>query len=530
MQKIIRLILSLFVLSAAIHTQAQNYYQRPKLVIGVVVDQMRWDYLIRYQDRYTDGGFRRMMNEGYNCNRTLINYIPSITAVGHTSVYTGSVPAITGIVANSMYIDGKYVGAVADADVKPVGAEGETSASPHNLQVTTVTDELRIATNFQAKVIGVSLKDRGAILPAGHTANAAYWIDTKSGNFITSTYYMQALPQWVKAFNDKGLAAQYLDKGWTFLYDEDSYKQSAPKNPEMEMPVATEIRTSPYGNTIVLDFVRETIANEQLGQDDITDFLTVSLSATDHIGHRVGPNSSYAEDLYLRLDKDIEAFLSYLDSQVGKDNYVLFLTADHGGANNLYFLNQHDVPTGYLLGNVLRDELDSIARKRFRVHHKIIKDVYTNQVFLHEDNIEEYGVDRQKVIDWVCEHLMKNKNVAYAFELKNIPSYLPEPLRSMSANGYHPKRSGQIQIIPNPQVTDPYNYDQPLVGTAHSVWNPYDCHIPLLFYGAGIPKGWDDHTYHITDIAPTISAILNIQQPSGCVGHVITPVLAPRNH
>ena len=173
-QKIIRHALSLVILLVAVNLHAQNYFQRPRLVVGIVVDQMRWDYLIRYQERYSEGGFLRMMNEGYNCNRTLINYLPSITAVGHTAVYTGSVPSLTGIVSNSMYIDGDYVGAVADADVRPVGVEGEKSASPHHLQVTTITDELRIATNFQAKVIGVSLKDRGAILPAGHTANAAY--------------------------------------------------------------------------------------------------------------------------------------------------------------------------------------------------------------------------------------------------------------------------------------------------------------------------------------------------------------------
>ena len=195
---------------------AQNYYQRPRLVVGIVVDQMRWDYLIRYQERYSQGGFLRMMNEGYNCNRTLINYLPSVTAVGHTAVYTGSVPALTGIVSNSMYLDGEYVGAVADLNVKPVGVEGEKSASPHNLQVTTVTDELRIATNFQSKVIGVSLKDRGAILPAGHAANAAYWMDVNSGRFISSTYYMQELPKWVRDFNAKGLTAQYLKKRMDF--------------------------------------------------------------------------------------------------------------------------------------------------------------------------------------------------------------------------------------------------------------------------------------------------------------------------
>ena len=529
MQKVIRLILSLFVLSATIHIHAQNYYQRPKLVVGVVVDQMRWDYLLRYRERYSEGGFLRMMNGGYNCNRTLINYIPSITAVGHTSVYTGAVPAISGIVSNGMYIDGEYMGSVEDPDTKPVGAEGKTSASPCHLLVTTVTDELRIATNFRSKVIGVSLKDRGAILPAGHSANAAYWLDSKTNRFISSTYYMKALPEWVDRFNGKGLVKQYTDKGWTFLYDERTYLQSAPRDPRMEFEVGKEIRTSPYGNTIVLDFAREAIENEQLGQDDIPDFLTVSLSATDHIGHRVGPNSSYIEDLYLRLDQDMAKFLSFLDEKVGNDNYVIFLTADHGGANNIFFLDQHKIPTGYLFDNKLKNELDSIARIRLRIDHKLIKDINANQIFLHEENIEKYKANRQEIIDLVCEYLMKNKNVAYAFDLRNIPTFLPEPIRSMAVNGYHPKRSGQIQFIPNPQVSNPYNYDQPMGGTSHGVWNPYDCHIPLLFYGAAIPRGWDDHTYHITDIAPTVAAILNIQQPSGCVGHAITPILAPRN-
>lgn len=529
MNNISKTLIALLLLLTTSGIHGQNYFQRPKLVVGIVVDQMRWDYLMRYQERYSQGGFLRLMNGGYNCNRTLINYLPSVTAVGHTCIYTGSVPAITGIISNDMYVDGEDVKSVEDQAFKPVGIDGKKSASPHYLQVTTVTDELRMATNFKAKVIGVSLKDRGAILPAGHTANAAYWLDVETGRFISSTYYMQSLPAWVKDFNKKGLADQYLEKGWTFLYEEDSYVQSAPKDKEMELPVGSEIRTSPYGNTIVLDFAMEAVAHEQLGQDNIPDFLTVSLSATDHIGHRVGPNSSYMEDTYLRLDQDLAHFLDFLDQKVGKDSYMVFLTADHGGAHNLHFLDQHKIPAGYLMDDVLTDELDSIARIEFDVDYRLVKDVRVNQVFLHDDHVAKYGVDRQRLVDFLCEQLMQNKNVAYAFDLKHIPSYLPEPLKSMTANGYHPKRSGSIQIIPNPQVSNPYNYHQPEAGTAHSVWNPYDCHVPLLFYGAGIPKGWDDHTYHITDIAPTVAAILNIQQPSGCVGHVITPVLGPRN-
>lgn len=519
--------LSLFL--SATYSQAQNYFKRPKLVVGVVVDQMRWDYLIRYQDRYSEDGFKRLMNQGYNCNRTLINYLPSVTAVGHTAIYTGSVPAINGISSGSIYLNGRLLDTVYDEEKQPVGIEGKHSSSPHNLLVTTITDELRLATNFKSKVISVSLKDRASILPGGHTANAAYWFDGKSGNFYTSTYYMESLPSWVESFNAKKLADKYNKQGWQFLYDEDAYEQSHAKNPEIELKVGYDVSNSHFGNNIVLDFAREALVNEELGKDTTTDFLAVSLSAPDHIAHKVGPNSSYMEDLYLRLDKELAGFIDYLDTKVGKENYVLFLTADHAAANNHHFLKEHKIPAGYMFDNLLRNDLDSLARKEFGVDHTFVWAISTNQVFLHEENIKKYGVDRQKVIDLLCNRLMQNENIAYAFDFRNIPTYLPEPIRTMVVNGYHPKRNGQIQIIPNPQVSNPYSYGKPEAGTQHCVWNPYDCHIPLIFYGAGIPKGWDEHTYHITDIAPTLAAILNIQQPSGCVGNVITPVLSTRN-
>jgi hypothetical protein len=267
-----KIIIFLFSFLSAFNLLAQNdlksILSQPKLVVGLVVDQMRWDYLTRYQDLYCEGGFRRLMRDGYNCNRCQINYIPAITAVGHSAIYTGALPAVNGIIGNSFEINGKFTYCTTDTTVRGLGTKNKDGQddpnasagknSPRNLLVTTIGDQLRLATNFRSKVIGVSLKDRGAILPAGHTANAAYWLDVETGRFISSSYYMKSLPAWVKDFNKKGLADQYLEKGWTFLYEEDSYVQSAPKDKEMELPVGSEIRTSPYGNTIVLDFARET--------------------------------------------------------------------------------------------------------------------------------------------------------------------------------------------------------------------------------------------------------------------------------
>src|SRR5476651_1505831 len=325
-----------------------NTLPRPKLVVGIVIDQMRWDYLYRYYDHYTSNGFKRLLNEGFSCENTQVDYIPTFTAPGHTCIYTGSVPALHGIAGNDFIIQatGESMYCTEGTSVQTVGSDSKAGQmSPRNLLTTTVTDELRLATNFRSKVIGIALKDRGGILPAGHTANAAYWFDDKSGNWITSTYYMKELPQWAKDFNDQKLPETYLKLDWTSLYPVETYLQSTPDDSKYEgkfkgtdaptLPVKTSaiykklglglIRSTPYGNTITLDMAVAAINGEQLGQHDVTDFLAMSLSSPDYIGHQFGINAVEIEDTYLRLDRDIANFLTFLDAKVGKGNYTVFL-------------------------------------------------------------------------------------------------------------------------------------------------------------------------------------------------------------
>jgi predicted AlkP superfamily pyrophosphatase or phosphodiesterase len=546
-----RLIFALLLLSGMITAEAQRAkeLEQPKLVVGLMVDQMRWDYLTRYADIYCDGGFNRLMREGYNCNRCLINYIPAITAVGHTSVYTGSVPAMTGIVGNTFELNGRNTYCTTDTTVSGLGTydrDGKPNPnvsagknSPHNLLVTTVTDQLRLATNFRSKVIGVALKDRASILPAGHSANAAYWMDNHSMNFITSTYYMDRLPQWVTDFNNRKLGDKYMenlasrnksitDGPWQLLYDESRYVQSAPKNQKWENTIDGSLKQSPWGQTITFDMAKAAIEGEQLGTNPagVPDFLCVSISSTDMLGHRVSPNSIWEEDTFLRLDKDIADFLDYLDRRVGKGNYLIFLTADHAGMHNPAFKNEHHLPAGTFETNVIRPDLESHLKSQFPAFNRIITGINNMQVHFSKEvkSSSQYEDIRRAAIDW----LKARQEVAYAYALDNIPDYVPEPIRTMTINGYNPSRSGQITIVFQSGFLEDYasksETEKPgyvYKGTTHSVWSPDDTHIPLIFMGWNVPHAWDNKTCYIVDIAATIAALLNIQQPNACVGHPI---------
>ena len=383
-----KILFSLLITCSSLFAQKQiSSLPRPKLVVGIVVDQMRWDYLYRYYDRYQQNGFKRLLNEGFTCENTYIDYIPTVTAIGHSTTYTGSVPSIHGITGNEFIIEatGKTMYCTEDSTVSTVGsASNAGKMSPRNLLTTTITDELKLATNFRSKVIGIALKDRGSILPAGHTANAAYWFDGPTGNWITSTYYMNELPAWVKRFNDQKLPEKYLKQDWNTLYDIKTYVQSSTDNNPYEgkfsgsststFPVKTStlftdknydiLRTTPFGNTFTLDMAKAAIDNEQLGKDDITDFLALSFSSPDYIGHKFGINAIEVEDTYLRLDRDLANLLSYLDTKVGKGAYTVFLTADHGAAHNPNFLIDNKIPAGYFpSGQVLRDIEYGTGRK-----------------------------------------------------------------------------------------------------------------------------------------------------------------------
>jgi predicted AlkP superfamily pyrophosphatase or phosphodiesterase len=517
---------------------------RPKLVVGIVVDQMRWDYLYRYYSRYGNGGFKRLLNEGFSCENTNIDYIPTVTAAGHTAIYTGSVPAIHGIAGNDFIIQatGKSMYCTDDSTVRAVGAVTDAGKmSPRNLLTTTVTDELRLATNFRSKVIGIALKDRGGILPAGHTANAAYWFDDKSGNWITSTYYMKELPQWVKDFNDQKIPETYLKTDWTTIYPIDTYLQSTADNSKYEgafkgmdaptMPVKTSgmykslglglVRTTPYGNTMTLDLAVAAINGEQLGKSDATDFLALSLSSTDYVGHQFGINAVEIEDTYLRLDRDIASFLTFLDAKMGKGNYTVFLTADHGAAHTPAFLQDHNIPAGVWDDGAALKGLNSFLLDKYKVDGLVIG--LTNyQVNLNYTILKYLRLDEENVKNDCIQYLLKQPDVAYAINIKKVgDANIPEELRTRIINGYNVDHSGVIQIILKPG----YFAGKTTTGTTHGTWNPYDAHIPFVLMGWGIQHGTLTRETHMTDIAPTIAALLHIQAPNGSIGKVVSEAL-----
>lgn len=534
-------------LSLVTSAQKQNtVLARPKLVVGIVVDQMRWDYLYRYYNRYKPNGFKRLLSEGFSCENTYINYIPTYTAIGHSTIYTGSIPAIHGITGNDFFIEatGKSIYCTDDSTVTTVGSNTNAGKmSPRNLLTTTIGDELRLATNFRSKVIGISLKDRGSILPAGHTANAAYWFDLSNGKWISSTYYMNELPAWVNKINDQNLAEQYLKHNWNTLYDIKTYVQSLPdKNPyegkyEKRSATSFEVETSdmfkednydilrytPYGNTLTLDLAKAAIENEHLGRGTSTDFLAVSCSSTDFIGHKMGLMSIEIEDTYLRLDIDLANFFTYLDSKVGKGSYTVFLTADHGAGYNPNFFKDNKVPAGYWIASQVQRELNTMLETKYNAKN-MVASLSNSQVHLNNKLIAQNKLNEEAIKADVIKYLRLNSAIAFVADNTNTnEANLPDNFNTLIKNSYYAKRSGVITYILQPGWYSGSSATG--TGTTHGAWNPHDTHIPLVWMGWGIKHGSTNRHINITDITPTLAALLHIQEPNGCIGTPVEEVL-----
>ncbi len=515
---------------------------RPKLVVGIAVDQMRWDYLYRYAARYGEGGFKRLLNEGTTCENTFINYLPSYTAVGHATIFTGSVPAIDGIVGNNWIdqVTGREWYCTEDTLEQTVGStSGAGRMSPRNLLVSTITDELRLATNFRSKVVGVSLKDRASILPAGHSANGAFWFDDQSGNFITSTYYMKELPGWVNDFNKANHPEKLVAGEWNTLLPLSSYVQSSKDDEKWEGLFHGEtssvfphniselvkknkgtIRSTPFGNTLTLDFARAAVNGYNLGSGAATDFLTINCASTDYVGHMFGPNSIEVEDVYLRLDKDFASFFTFLDNKVGKGNYVIFLSADHGAAHSIDFMKEHNIPAGiFNAGSIVKD-LNKALTEKFGVEN-LVNSEMNYHINYDMMKLNSNHLDFDAVKRFTIDFVKFQPGVSFAVDIDEIgKAPIPEPIKTMIINGYNPKRCGPIIMIP-----DPGWFQGSLRGTTHGSWNTYDTHIPLIFYGWRIPHGRVTKKTYMTDISPTIAALLHIQMSNGSVGKVIEDVL-----
>jgi len=487
--------------SLGIHAEkkkAPGRYERPPLVVGVVVDQMRWDFLPRYYNELGKDGLRRLIDEGYSCDNTMIDYVPTVTAAGHASIFTGTTPAFHGIAGNNFKLNGRRATSVRDTTVTTVGTNTKRAgqASPRLMLASTIGDQLKLDTDFRSKVVGVSFKDRSAILPTGHGADMAFWLDTKELQFVTSTYYMKELPEWVKQYNSQ-------------LSGMDELKAQGDS-----MVYSTEI------NRIVTEMAMEAVKNEKLGKHDVTDMLCVSYSQTDYVGHQYGIRDWRLHNMYLELDKQIARLLHLLDEQVGSGNYLLFLTSDHGATHNTEYLYHHNLPAApWRVTNVIR-RINRELEQDFGVSD-LVMGLIEYRMYLDDKVIAEHNLSFDSVKAAAVKHLRNLPRVAYAVDLEQVAtSPIPDILRERIIRGYHPQRSGDIQIVLDPG----YVYFTPKSspnGTTHSAWNPYDSHIPLLFYGWQVPKGSTVKPTFITDIAPTICSMLHIQMPNACIGNPI---------
>jgi predicted AlkP superfamily pyrophosphatase or phosphodiesterase len=537
--KQIILILS-FLIGTIGHSQSVTKVpNKPKLVVGIVVDQMRYDFLYRYETKYCKGGFKRLLSEGFNARNLHYNYGPTVTAAGHAAIFTGSIPSINGMIGNDWYDQRfqKSIYCTEDSTVKTVGTSSSAGKmSPKNLLVSTITDQLRIANNFRSKTIGIAMKDRGSILPAGHTANGAYWFDSSDGSWITSTFYMDDLPQWVKDYNAKKVANKYINTIWNTILPIEKYTESTADNQPYETKFAGEtktvfphellgtrgniyemIKTTPFGNTLTKEFALAAIENENLGKGEFTDFLTVSFSSPDYVGHAFGPNAIETEDTYIRLDKDLEEILNTLDQKLGKNNYLVFLSADHGVADVPGFWKQNKLPAGILQSVGIRNLANEALKLKFGLND-IIKAEDNSQFYLNHSLLKEKNISVSQVYDEIKGAVLGVDGIADVINLQDFnSSNVPESLLYKIKNGYNTKRSGDIMMLSRPQW-----FTGRSTGTTHgSIYN-YDTHVPALFFGWKIPKGESAIRYSISDIAPTIANLLNILEPSGNIG---TPII-----
>jgi predicted AlkP superfamily pyrophosphatase or phosphodiesterase len=544
MNKLI-LLFSIFIMGATSSMQSQYKLDRPKLVVGIVVDQMRYDYLTRFYSKYGDGGFKRLLNEGFSCENSHYNYIPTYTAVGHASIYTGTTGSTHGIISNYWYdkFEKKSIYCVDDFNYPAVGTSSTMEQkSPYRMMTTTVTDELRLSQNMKGKTIAVGLKDRSAVLPGGHSSNGSYWFHgLDEGNFVTSAYYMEALPKWVNKFNQSGLKENYIGMKWETLYPIKDYTESIEDENIYEEPFTGEVKpvfphdlpelkelnggydllkTTPFGNSLVMEFAKAAIEGEKLGARGYTDFLAISFSSPDYIGHRFGVDSKEIQDTYLRLDRDLAELLNYLDQKVGKGQYTVFLTADHAAVQVPAYLKSKKIPAGYFNEAAFENFIREHCATRWG-SSEIIEYISNFQIFLNHEKLKELKLLKEEVSDDLVDLIINYQGVSKALTGLTLQrAEFSEGMLSRLQKGYNQKLSGDVLWIPDPALI-PYSR----TGSTHGSGYSYDTHVPVIFYGKGIKRGITREPVEIIDIAPTISSLLKISFPNGSSGRVIESVL-----
>ncbi|HWT03584.1 MAG TPA: alkaline phosphatase family protein [Pyrinomonadaceae bacterium] len=544
---------------------------RPRLVLLIVVDQFRYDYFDRFEDLFVPGGLRRLLRDGASWVNANYDHMPTYTAPGHATLMTGAWPAETGIVANDWPDRGedRFVSSVTDSAAKLLGgAEGDTGSSPCRLTASTLGDELRLQTNDRSKVIGISGKDRSAILPAGRHANAAYWFNQRTGRMVSSTYYFNQLPAWVQSYNDTKPADEFFRKRWDRLLPESEYLKRAgldtppwenigevkgdtnafphtvtggSSEPDQNFYLALDY--TPFSNDLLLAFARQVITNERLGEDEDTDVLSVSFSANDYVGHRFGPYSHEAMDITLRVDRSIAALLDFVNSKVGLQNTTVVFTADHGVAPVPEHAAALGLPGGRIKGDEVLREMRKGISERYNPRNtqpdptadyvQKFKDrdgFYNGNLYLDAAALKRDGVRQEEVERTACEAAYKVPGISRCFTRTQLQSGAvspADPVARRALHGFYARRSGDVVV-----VYEAFKYLGDFIPATHGSPYSYDTHVPLVIMGQNFAAGRYSQDATPADIAPTLAAVLGVQAPSNTTGRVliegITQSRAPR--
>lgn len=515
--------------------QTPGSARRPKLVVMLVIDQFRYDYLERFRSRFVERGFDLLL-AGANFVSCRYDYAITFTCPGHATLFTGAYPNVHGIIGNEWFdaSRGRRVYCVEDSDTTQVGGKAGPGYSPRNLIGSTIGDELRIASGFESKVIAISLKDRAAVVPGGHTGNAAYWYDTESGQFVTSTYYMRELPAWVARFNRAQPAKAYCGKSWQALPE-------APQGGGRTLKVPPDLdsrhscpdrsflvwlRDTPFMNAIELHFAREAVKNEGLGRGPATDLLAISLSVNDSIGHAFGPYSDEVADTTLRTDRDLADFFVELDKAVGLDNVWIALSADHGAAPTPKFVKEHRLGPGNAVMSAVKDAVEQALSQSYGPD-QWVQDISSFCITLNRSTLKKRQVDKSKVEAIAADAATSVPAVSIAFTRTQIlAGAVPNsPLGRKAANSFNNQRSGDVFLILDP-------YALPVAGetgsTHGSPWS-YDTQVPLVLWGSAFKPGVYATPCQPIDLAPTLAAALGLPQPSGSQGRPLAPALRDLN-
>jgi predicted AlkP superfamily pyrophosphatase or phosphodiesterase len=537
--------LALLLVVLIVHTQTQAQKRKeippesPKLVVGIVIEDMRYDYIYRFWDNFGEGGFKRLIGEGTLCKNAKYNYLLTQTSPGFATIATGCEPQIHGIVADRWFqrIQNNKTYAVFDEKQKTVGTANDVYPnSPINLMTTTFSDELKLFNNGRSKVVGISFKPESAILSTGHLANAAYWFDDATGNWVSSSYYLDSLPIWVNQFNAKKFPDIYLEREWLPLLPEEKYRNGSKMGLSKEVGFAADnkfakrigsfikrdahygiLKATPFGITLTKDFALAAIIDEQLGVDDFTDYLSIGFASTSRISESCGPNSIELEDLYLRLDAELEHLLQFLDDQFGKHNVLVYVTSDHGTSYNPEDLQAMRIPAGVfnaeravmLLGTYLNALYDK---------GKWISEYYNKQIYLNHRLIEDANMKISDMQDVVAQFMIQFTGVSNAVTGITLEqTHFNDGVFAFMQNSFNQKRSGDVMINLDPGWIEKGDY----IASANSA-NNYDVHVPLIWYGWKIKRERISRTIYMEDVAPTIANFLNIPFPNGCTGSVIS--------